>query len=93
MTAQKKPAAPPPTTTKRFEDFILSFISDGQNNPELVYFILKYFIRTGLHWFCRRIVVNDPAVLRSKGPFLLACNHPNSFLDAVILDTLFDEPI
>lgn len=59
----------------------------------MVYFILKYFIRTGLHWFCRRMVVNDPAVLRSKGPFLLACNHPNSFLDAVILDTLFDEPI
>lgn len=28
-----------------------------------------------------------------KGPLLLACNHPNSFMDAVILDILFDEPI
>lgn len=28
-----------------------------------------------------------------KGPLLLACNHPNSFLDSVILDTLFKESI
>ncbi len=27
-----------------------------------------------------------------KGPLLLACNHPNSFLDGIILDILFDEP-
>ncbi len=28
-----------------------------------------------------------------NGPLLLACNHPNSFLDSVILDTLFKESI
>ena len=28
-----------------------------------------------------------------KGPLLIACNHPNSFLDGIILDILFDEPI
>ncbi|MBC7874439.1 MAG: 1-acyl-sn-glycerol-3-phosphate acyltransferase [Ferruginibacter sp.] len=28
-----------------------------------------------------------------EGPLLLACNHPNSFLDAVILDILFKKPI
>lgn len=27
-----------------------------------------------------------------KGPLLIASNHPNSFLDAIILDILFDEP-
>jgi 1-acyl-sn-glycerol-3-phosphate acyltransferase len=27
-----------------------------------------------------------------KGPLLLACNHPNSFLDGIILDILFDQP-
>lgn len=32
-------------------------------------------------------------MLRSQGPLLLASNHPNSFLDAIILDILFEQPI
>jgi len=32
-------------------------------------------------------------MLREEGPLLLACNHPNSFLDAIILDLLFEQPI
>lgn len=28
-----------------------------------------------------------------KGPVLLASNHPNSFLDSVVLDTLFKQPV
>jgi 1-acyl-sn-glycerol-3-phosphate acyltransferase len=31
--------------------------------------------------------------LKEKGPLLLACNHPNSFLDSVLLDTIFKEPV
>jgi 1-acyl-sn-glycerol-3-phosphate acyltransferase len=46
----------------------------------------------GMMIFSRRIIVNKPAVLKMKGPLLLACNHPNSFLDGIILDILFDEP-
>lgn len=29
----------------------------------------------------------------AKGPLLLACNHPNSFLDGIILTTLFKENV
>jgi len=32
-------------------------------------------------------------MLQLKGPLLLACNHPNSFLDAIILASLFDKPV
>jgi 1-acyl-sn-glycerol-3-phosphate acyltransferase len=32
-------------------------------------------------------------MLRERGPLLLACNHPNSFLDGMILTTLFDHKI
>lgn len=28
-----------------------------------------------------------------QGPLLLACNHPNSFLDAIILCTIFNKPV
>jgi len=32
-------------------------------------------------------------LLHEDGPLLLACNHPNSFLDGVIITTLFDAPV
>ncbi len=37
--------------------------------------------------------MNKPEVLKSMGPLLLAANHPNSFLDGMILTTLFDQPL
>ncbi len=43
--------------------------------------------------FCRRIIINKPELLKRKGPLLLACNHPNSFLDAAILADLFKHPV
>jgi 1-acyl-sn-glycerol-3-phosphate acyltransferase len=43
--------------------------------------------------FCRRIVINQPERLQMDGPLLLACNHPNSFLDAILLDILFKKPV
>jgi len=32
-------------------------------------------------------------LLKEKGPMILACSHPNSFLDAVLMDILFEKPI
>jgi len=32
-------------------------------------------------------------MLRERGPLLIAANHPNSFLDAIILATLFKRPV
>lgn len=43
--------------------------------------------------FFNKIIINKPAALKTKGPLLLACNHPNSFLDAVLLDILFERPV
>jgi 1-acyl-sn-glycerol-3-phosphate acyltransferase len=43
--------------------------------------------------FCRKVIINRPAMLKEKGPLLLACNHPNSFLDGVLLDALFQQPL
>lgn len=43
--------------------------------------------------FCRRVIINKPGLLKRKGPLLLACNHPNSFLDAAIIADLFKYPV
>ncbi|MFN8291752.1 MAG: 1-acyl-sn-glycerol-3-phosphate acyltransferase [Chitinophagaceae bacterium] len=59
----------------------------------MLYRSLKILARLALPFFCRKIIINQPALLKLKGPLLLASNHPNSFLDSVILDTLFDQPV
>jgi 1-acyl-sn-glycerol-3-phosphate acyltransferase len=59
----------------------------------LLYGILKITVRLAMKIFCRAIIVNNRELLNRKGPLLLASNHPNSFLDAVILDILFKQPV
>lgn len=43
--------------------------------------------------YCRKVIINNRELLKEEGPLLLAVNHPNSFFDAVILDTLFARPL
>ncbi len=50
-------------------------------------------VRLGLLIFCRKIIFTDRKVLREKGPLLLACNHPNSFFDALLLGAFFKQPV
>jgi 1-acyl-sn-glycerol-3-phosphate acyltransferase len=59
----------------------------------MLYSFLKILSRLAIHIYCRKIIINKPALLKSDGPLLLASNHPNSFLDSVILDTLFEKPV
>jgi 1-acyl-sn-glycerol-3-phosphate acyltransferase len=54
---------------------------------------VKYWVRLGLIFFCRKIIFNNRELLKEKGPLLLACNHPNSFFDAVLLGALFKNPV
>ena len=59
----------------------------------MLYYYLKLIARVAIRIYCRKIIINKPACLTEKGPLLLACNHPNSFLDSVLLNTLFDQPV
>lgn len=59
----------------------------------MLYSLLKIPARIALPFYCRKIIISNKQYVRTKGPLLLACNHPNSFLDAVILATLFDKPV
>ena len=59
----------------------------------MFYPLLKTYARLALKIFCRKIIINQPSLLHKKGPLLLAANHPNSFLDGIILTTLFDQKL
>ena len=56
----------------------------------MLYSFVKIIARLALPIYCRDIAINRKEILKHKGPLLLAVNHPNSFLDAIILCTLFD---
>lgn len=59
----------------------------------MLYRIVKAYAKIALHIYCRKVVINKPEWLEAKGPLLLACNHPNSFLDGMILATLFQQKV
>lgn len=56
----------------------------------MLYSFVKIIARLALPVYCRDLAINRKELLKHKGPLLLAVNHPNSFLDAIILCTLFD---
>ena len=59
----------------------------------MLYSVLKVIVRLAAKIFCRKIIINNRELLKEKGPMILACSHPNSFLDAVLMDILFEQPI
>jgi len=56
----------------------------------LLYSFTKIIARLAIPFYCRDMAINRKELLKLEGPLLLAVNHPNSFLDAIILCTLFD---
>ncbi len=59
----------------------------------MFYQLLKIYARLAIKIFCRKIIINKPSFLHINGPVLLAANHPNSFLDGIILTILFDKKV
>lgn len=60
----------------------------------MLYSFVKIIARLAIPIYCRKIVCEKKDILKSNdGPILLASNHPNSFLDAIILCTLFNKPL
>ena len=59
----------------------------------MLYTLIKIPAKLALQLYCRKLQLNNKALANFKGPLLIACNHPNSFLDAILLCTLFNAPI
>jgi 1-acyl-sn-glycerol-3-phosphate acyltransferase len=55
--------------------------------------LLKAYAGFALPIYCRKVIVNRPELLKRTGPVIYAANHPNSFLDGIILTTLLDAPL
>lgn len=59
----------------------------------MLYGFVKIIARVAIKFYCRDLRLNKKDLLTCDGPMMLAVNHPNSFLDAIILCTIFDKPV
>lgn len=59
----------------------------------MIFNFIKIPAKFAIKIYCRHLKINNKEILSSNGPLLIACNHPNSFLDAVIIATIFKKPI
>jgi 1-acyl-sn-glycerol-3-phosphate acyltransferase len=55
--------------------------------------LLKIFIRAALWLFCDDIQIKNKYLLKQEGPLLIIANHPNSFLDAIIIGAQYSRRI
>jgi 1-acyl-sn-glycerol-3-phosphate acyltransferase len=51
--------------------------------------LLKIFIQAGLWLFCHKIHLKNKQLFTTRGPLLIIANHPNSFLDALIIGSYY----
>jgi len=51
--------------------------------------LLKILIQAGLWLFCHKIYLKNKQFFKTKGPLLIIANHPNSFLDALIVGSYY----
>jgi len=51
--------------------------------------LLKLFIQAGLWLFCHKIYQKNKQLFNTKGPLLIIANHPNSFLDALVIGSKY----
>ncbi|KAA5547865.1 lysophospholipid acyltransferase family protein [Adhaeribacter rhizoryzae] len=59
----------------------------------MLYKFLQKFMRLVLRVYFRKIFLTGTENIPTDKPVLLACNHPNSFMDAVLLAVLLPEPL
>jgi hypothetical protein len=51
--------------------------------------LLKILIQVGLWLFCNKIHLKNKQLFTTGGPLLIIANHPNSFLDALIIGSYY----
>ncbi len=59
----------------------------------MIYTFLRSWVRLSHPFFSKRIRIINKEALSYKGPLLLACNHPNSFLDAILMGCYMEQPV
>lgn len=50
-----------------------------------MYILVKIWVRVALQFYCRKVDFNYQQIHSGNEPLILACTHPNSFFDALVI--------
>ncbi|MFN5334603.1 MAG: 1-acyl-sn-glycerol-3-phosphate acyltransferase [Bacteroidota bacterium] len=59
----------------------------------ILYWIVKIWVRFTLHLYCKRITWHDKTILSHNKPLLIGAHHPNSFMDAILVGAYMKLPV
>lgn len=59
----------------------------------MIYSFIKIFIKIALQLFCKKIHITGKEHLQGNGPTLILANHPNSFLDGILIAAFAKHPV
>lgn len=59
----------------------------------MLYAFLRFVARVALRWYYRSIEVVDAGNVPARGAVLLAANHPNAMVDALLVMTTLSRPV
>lgn len=58
-----------------------------------MYLFFKKLTLFALWLYCKRFAIHNRSLLAIKNPTILGCNHPNSFLDAMVVGVKMKKPV
>lgn len=59
----------------------------------MMYRLLRWAARVALRWFYRELEVSGAEHIAVGGPLLIAGNHPNALVDALVIAVVLDRPV
>ena len=59
----------------------------------MVYRLLKIWVKAAMWLYAKKLFVLNKDATTIQGPLVLAANHPNSFLDALLLGITMEQPV
>ena len=83
---QRKREAVPKSSNQKLKYLYLFFI-------KVIYRLLKIWTSLAIRWFIPSLAIRDASNLKPGKPTLLVANHPDSFLDAIIIAIACKGPI
>src|SRR3954470_16827551 len=59
----------------------------------MLYSFLRFLLRIAVRVFFKSIHITDKENIPAKGPLIIVANHPNTFMDPIVIATILNRKI